>query len=814
MVALGVQVGEADVKSTGAVLARYSHNPAGIAAVRAAIDSLDCAVEFVLLEPDRAIVMAAVGPAILQPRQLVAAEEAIATGKTCATIDGRTAVLVALDDNHLGALSAKSSLDPTQTKLLIDLGSELSHSLLSDDDTPRIEHRMASTILDSMRDTVAILSPSFEIAWVNAAITTLLGYTPNEFIGSQVADHIHPDDLTDAIQAAAQLTDASRVYRINVRMSDALGGWVPISISGVDQTENPAIGGLLLSVRNDEMALETAHTLQETRRVSDTILQGLTDAVVATDKFGQITIVNLAARNLFTIDPSIPLSQLTVSDFRLLDTDGVVIEEHDHPLTARGEWTGTEMLVATMAGMNHLTVSRSEVSTEIDHQGVVVTFHDITQARSDARELRRRARHDQLTGLANRRYLQERLRMLEASTQKHTLAALFVDIDRFKNVNDVHGHNVGDGVLRATAERLAYQIRDIDILARPGGDEFLVVVVDPHDEQAAIEVAERIRTALARPFEVNGLRLHLTASVGVAMHEENNFDDESIMQRADIALYAAKERGRDRVEVFNQTLATVVEEEQRQRDLVRQALDDRRLTMRYQPIVDSAGVPIGFEALARCVTPDGQVVGPGEFLEAIDGTNLMVRLDHEGFAQSCALAATLAANPATKYLYVAANFSAMTIAQSSFASQILQAIEDSGAPPNSLCVEVTETAAFEAGERSVSALGDLHHAGVRIALDDFGTGYSSLSHLRDLPLSTVKIDRSFTRALTEAGAEWAIAGAVKDLAESLGFDVVAEGVETDKERAAVRELGVEMMQGWHFAHAMEADRILGLFGSV
>ncbi len=798
-----------DTISAGAVLGQYSQNPAGIEAVRTAIAELGCPVEFVLLEEHRAVVIAAVGPNALQPRSQLDAESDVLAGQPVAQTNGRTAVRVDLGSGWTGALSAQGLVTPEQACFLTELSADLSAKLSTK--TPSFTKEapgFADRLLNGMRDTVVILSDIYEVSWANDAIVTLLGMTPSEIVGRPALEFVHPDDVGLVIQAASRLKHANRVYRIHVRMRDALDNWVPVSISGIDHSADPTINGLVLCIRNEERERETERTLKETRRVSSTILQSLTDAVVATDEEGKITIVNRAARQLFAIDAATPMAHLGLADFHLQDERGELVAPEDHPLSSLDSWTDVELRVVTPDGVRTVTVSRSEVSSELDHLGTVVTFHDITQARSDARELRKRARHDQLTGLANRRYLQERLRILENAAEPPRLAACFVDIDKFKNVNDVHGHSVGDAVLKATAQRLNNQIRDVDILARPGGDEFLVVLVDPDDEAAAVEVAERMRRALARPFDVDGIRLHLTASVGVAMHAEGCFDEERIMQHADIALYAAKERGRDRVEVFDQTLATVVEVEQQQRNLVRDALDDDRLVMHFQPIVDAAGQAMGIEALARCFDDDGNIVEPAGFIDAIDDTSLIVRLDHEGFKQSCELAAKLANNPATSQLFVAANFSAMTIAQTGFARTVLETIRHAGAPPSSLCVEVTETAAFEAGRRSIDALRELDDAGVRIVLDDFGTGYSSLSHLRDLPLSSVKIDRSFVCALSQPGTERAIASAVHNLAESLGFSVVAEGVETADDLQAVCDLGVTAMQGWYFAKALLAEDLL------
>jgi len=793
-----------------ALMAKYSRYADGIQAVRVAANLFEAPVEFVLLDNDRALIVAAANGTVLGPRALLPAEQAQrASGQPERTVDS-TSMPVHLpgDSQARAALSLATRLDEGDLEQLAELAASLTASLATSEVKKRADRSFDEAVLTGLRDTVVVLDGNMVISWSNDGVVTSLGWAPEEFVGRPITELIHPEDLPYALQRAGSLVGGHRTTRMNLRLANAFGGWVPVSITAFDHTTDPIIGGLVISIRNDEREIENERALVESQRVSTSILKNLHEAVIATDEAGSITVLNDAARALFSIDPATPVGLLSIDDIQLLDMHNAPLVPGAHPLRPDPIFVDSELRVATQRGLRHVTVNRSKVSLDHERFGIIVTFVDRTQARSDAHELRNRERHDQLTGLANRSYLAERLQSLAVEEPGTEVAACYVGIDNFKNVNDIHGHRVGDAVLQASAARLRREIGETDILTRPGGDEFLVIILNPESERTTIDLAERVRSVFHRPFDVESVRLHLTASVGVAFQDQGKIDDERLLQHADIALYAAKDRGRDRVEIFDQDLATVVLHEQAQRNMVREALDNNRVEMHFQPIVNSEGETIGAEALARCLDENGSVIAPAGFMEAIDGTNLMVRLDREGFNQTCQLASILTQNPATENMWVASNFSATTLAQRDFADVVLATMNRNGVNPSSICIEVTETAAFEPGEASLNALTGLHEAGLRIALDDFGTGYSSLSHLRDLPLTTVKIDRSFTSELHKHGAERAIASAVKDIAESLGFGVVAEGVETAEDREAVEAIGVESMQGWYFAKALPRAELL------
>jgi len=664
-----------DRHSVAAQIARLGREPAGPAIVRAATETLGHPVEFVLLDGDRALVLAATsGPALL-PRPIRPAEQALISGTAVERTADSTAAAVPLESGSSACLSTGTGLDATGQDRLAEFARNLAARLVVEAEKPE-PSVFDSAVLAGIRDCVVVLDAGMNVSWCNRGIVTLLGWDPKEIVGRSFVELVHADDLERSAEAMASLTGGHRVFRLNVRVLTIHGEFAPVSVTGLDHTSDPNIGGYVVSLRNDEREFESERALDETRRMSSAVLENLHEAVIATDETGAVTIINSAARRLFSIPPDAPAQAIALDDIELRDQNDRPLDRIHHPLRPAATWANRELRVRHSAGVRHVSVSRTQVELEAGRQACIVTFYDITQARSDARELRNRSLHDQLTGLANRRYLSERLGAFQKSEDLIEIAACFVDIDNFKNVNDVHGHRVGDAVLRSVAHRLQSQIRVRDILARPGGDEFLVLLVNPDSHDYATDVAERLRSSFDHPFEVDGNQLHLSASVGIAFEDNQvgSLDDGRLLRHADIALFAAKDAGRDRVEVFDQQLATVVESGQAQRNLVRHALATDNLIMHFQTIVNHSGVVQGVEALARIRGADGNMIPPSEFLEAIDGTNLMVRLDEAGFTQACELAATLRKSPLTNHMWVASNFSAMSLEQADFADSVMRII--------------------------------------------------------------------------------------------------------------------------------------------
>jgi diguanylate cyclase (GGDEF)-like protein/PAS domain S-box-containing protein len=438
---------------------------------------------------------------------------------------------------------------------------------------------------------------------------------------------------------------------------------------------------------------------------------------------------------------------------------------------------------------------------------VVSTVREITERLKADERVQRLALTDPLTGLANRTVLMERLReaLRRQGRGGGILAVMFLDLDRFKVINDSLGHRVGDAVLRAVAGRLNRFVRGSDTLARLGGDEFVIVAEDVADEQAALELADRIGEAGREPFRVGDEEFVCTWSVGVATTADAQHSPQGLLQEADLALYRAKERGRDRTEVFDEELRTTAIGRLSTERMLRRALDEGRLRVQYQPIVDlNSGQVVSAEALVRVFDPDLGLLQPDAFIEVAEETGLLVAMDESVMVDAMDQASAWHSEFAqTDFSGVAINVTSRRLADAGFAKEVVAALDAHGLPRSYLQVEITERVLMETSHSAMTGLRALRDAGISVGLDDFGTGFSSLAYLRQFPLDFVKIDRSFVRGLTLEGDQEAIVGAIVSLAHALGLYAVAEGVEGQWQFDSLRSVGCDRAQGFLFARPVE-----------
>ena len=448
---------------------------------------------------------------------------------------------------------------------------------------------------------------------------------------------------------------------------------------------------------------------------------------------------------------------------------------------------------------------------------VVSAVREIAERMQSELTLQRLATTDPLTGLANRTVfmdrLQQALRRIER-TNAH-VGVLFLDLDRFKLINDSLGHLMGDAVLLEMAEHLRRCLRPQDTLARLGGDEFAVVIEDMTIPEKAAAMAMRIVEASRAPFVVGDEQFTCTTSVGIAVTADSQHGAEGLLQEADLALYRAKDRGRDRVEVFDEELRTRAVGRLGTERMLRSAIHEGRLRVHYQPIVDlRTGDTVAAEALVRVWDADaGELIVAESFIEVAEETGLLTTMDDWVLRQVLAQAATWRELfPGLGFTDVAVNLTARHLADVGFAQSVIADMEARKLPSGALQIEVTERVLMEASNSAMTGLKMLRDAGVKVGLDDFGTGYSSLSYLRLFPLDFVKIDRSFIRKLAFAATERAIVASIVDLSHALGMAVVAEGVETPAQLEVLTALGCDRAQGFLFASGGPAagieDRVL------
>ena len=426
---------------------------------------------------------------------------------------------------------------------------------------------------------------------------------------------------------------------------------------------------------------------------------------------------------------------------------------------------------------------------------------NITSERLEAQESSQMAMHDALTGLSNRRYMSELLtKTLNAFAVQHRpCAVMLIDLDRFKQVNDVFGHPIGDALLKMVANRLVQIVGNAANISRIGGDEFQIIQPDQEDRGELGELAGRIITGLSQPYTIEGNRCIIGASVGIAVSPFDGGDKDELLRNADLALYAAKHAGRGAFRFFSGELLKAAEERQALEEDLHDALELGELELHYQPIVETVSQRItGVEALLRWKHPERGYISPDIFIPIAEETRMIGRIGEWALRKACDDAVGWSAP-----LRVAVNVSAMQFVDDGFVDLVASVLAQSGLQPERLELELTESVFIEESLETCSTFAKLKMLGVRLVLDDFGTGYSSLSYLRTAPFDKIKIDKTFVRgAIEEQVSHRAIIAAVVALADALGLETTAEGLETLDQLAMIRELKVSHVQGYVYRPAI------------
>jgi diguanylate cyclase (GGDEF)-like protein/PAS domain S-box-containing protein len=427
-------------------------------------------------------------------------------------------------------------------------------------------------------------------------------------------------------------------------------------------------------------------------------------------------------------------------------------------------------------------------------------------------DLRHNALHDALTGLPNRVLLLDRLELAlaQAGGRGTQVAVLVCDVDRFKVVNDGLGHAAGDVVLRVVADRLRTQMRPGDTVGRFGGDEFVVVCPDISDADAVIAIAERLGSAFAAPIHVLGTELVATASIGIAVGGRSGPDAAAgLLRDADAAMYRAKDRGRARYELFDDAMRARAGVRLRTETELRRGLEQEELVLHYQPVLRTLeGTVVGVEALVRWQHPTRGLLGPAEFVAIAGESGLVPDLGAWAFEEAAQQAARWASDPVASSLWVAVNLAPRQLADPRLLERIDLSLRRSSVDPGRMRVEITEEALVDETGQSPAVLEALRNRGLRISVDDFGTGYSSLAYLKRLPVDVLKLDQGFVAGLAAESDDMVIAAAVIVMAQALGLEVVAEGVETASQHEVLRAMGCDQVQGYLFSHPLPADELL------
>ncbi len=539
------------------------------------------------------------------------------------------------------------------------------------------------------------------------------------------------------------------------------------------------------------------------------LLRALPHGLAVLDEDGRFAFANEACARLLAWPSAAALAGHSWRE--LLDAAEAATLERDGLARARGgeAWQG-EAVARRQDGV-HVPLAIALVP--LGGGRVAMALDDVSARRALEAQLGALAHRDPLTGLPNRRLFEDRLEiaLAQAHRYRHRVALIFVDLDRFKQVNDGFGHAAGDELLRGVAERLAHSVREGDTVARIGGDEFTLLLPGIHYAEDLAAISRKLVESLRTPFRLDGRDVRVTASGGISLYPEDGEDAEALLKSADTAMYRAKERGRDNFQLFSQAMAEKALERRSLEDSLRKALDRQELTLHYQPCLQLAtGRVAGVEALLRWLRPELGVMSPKDFMALADFTGVMLSVGPWVLETACRQAREWQRR-GSRGLRLMVNLSAHELQQDDLVVHVEKALAASGLAPDSLHLEIPEGYAMQDLARTIETLRALRSVGVHLAIDGFGTGFTSLAHLRQLPVDTLKIDLSFVRGATTDADDASVVTAVIAVAHSLGLRVVAQGVETEAQVALLRSLGCDEVQGFLWSPPVppaECERIL------
>ena len=697
---------------------------------------------------------------------------------------------------------------------------------------------------------VIVLDAGGGITYASPAFRRMLGYREDARVGQNVFELIHPDDVADVrARFGEHLAGLAHSPGLGFRFLAADGSWRNIEALANNLLDDPAVGGVVFNCRDvtertraegqlagqaqvlDLIARDAPlmETLDALAKVIEAEASGARCAILLLDDVAE-TLTVAAAPSLIDVglheaDSLVLGPEAGASGTAAFRREQVISadvsrdplwRESRQVALARGiraAWSTPIIAADGDPVLGVLTVyfdePRRPGPAEEGLLELAAHLADIAIERSHAQaQLAHQAAHDALTGLPNRVFFLDRIALALARTQRSrsSVAVLFLDLDRFKFINDSLGHDAGDRLLVALGKRLQEVIRPGDTVARFGGDEFTILCESIADEAHALAIAERVAQVATAPFPLGDAEVFVSMSIGIALASGSRARPESLVENADAAMYRAKARGGNRREVFDQAMRARAKRRLAMHSSLHRAVERGEFRVLYQPIHSlRSGRAVGAEALVRWEHPDRGLIGPGEFIALAEETGLIMSIGTQVLREACRQARAWQAE--NLRLAIKVNLSARQFVHPNLAEVVAEILAETGIDPALVYLEITETVLMEDVESTSAALSELKSLGVSLTVDDFGTGYSSLAYLKRFPVDEIKIDRDFVAGLLSDQEDQAIVTAIINLAHTLGVVAVAEGVENAGQVRRLRELGCDLGQGYHFGRALPPETL-------
>ena len=671
------------------------------------------------------------------------------------------------------------------------------------------------TILDEMEGAYFEVDLSGHFTFVNDANFHHVGYSREELIGANFQGQVAKEDVETVYNAFNKIYRTGKSERgifYKVMRKDGTTGFAETSGFPLRNQKGKIVGfrGVARDITQRKRVEEALRQSEERYR---TIIEEMEEWYFETDLAGNITFFNNVLANVLGYSQK----DLTGLNFRSLirKEESEAVYKLFNLVFKTGKPT-KNILHEYLRTDGTATSAEFSIFPKIDEEGKVCGFrgigHDITERKRAEEKIHYLATHDALTGLPNRLMFSQLLNhaIQSAKRYKRQFAVFFIDLDRFKIINDTLGHEAGDQLLQEIAACLKQKLRAVDVVARLGGDEFVILIEEVNDSIQVATVAHNILTSIIKPINIVGQECRITASIGICMYPKDAEDEQSLMKNADIAMYLAKEEGKNNYQFYSEDIQTKSLERLSIETNLRFALDRNEFSLHYQAKLDfKTNAITGVEALLRWQNPSLGSVTPTQLIPVAEETGLIISIGKWVMKTACAqnVAWQQQGLPA---VCMAVNLSLRQLTDDNLIDDIRTALDDSGMEPNLLELEITESMVMHNPARMISVLAKIKSMGVRLSIDDFGTGYSSLAQIKNFPIDTLKVDRSFIRNVPKDAEDKAITKAIIALGKTLSLTVVAEGVETEEQMNFLRDHSCDEMQGYYFSKPIVPEQFADL----